>query len=352
MQYPIGINRTNETRLGKQVLENLVFGKLFTDHMFIADYFNGQWQNCRIEPYGNLLTAPSLYTMHYGQGIFEGMKAVKAASGEPLLFRPKDNWQRLNFSGHRMALPPVPEEIFMNGLSTLLKMDKDWIPTEDGSALYIRPFLFAMDTLIGIKPTEKFRFMIICSPVSKYYAQPVKILVADKYVRACQGGTGNVKAIGNYGATMLPMIEAKDKGYDQVLWMDGNEFKYLHEIGSMNVFVQIGDTFITPELDGCILEGITRDSIIKLLKDEGHKVEERKVAIDELVAAAEKGILNDAFGTGTAASLSHIALFGYQGKDLMVKPVEQRTISHQIKQRLDAIKCQAVPDKFGWVAGC
>jgi len=352
MEYPISITNVTESRLGKKALENLVFGKLFTDHMFIADFQDGKWQNCRIEPYGNIATAPSIYTMHYGQGIFEGMKAVRKQNGEPLLFRPMDNWNRINYSARRMALPEIPEELFMNGLKQLVHLDQNWIPTEEGSALYIRPFLFAADALIGIKPTEKFRFMIICSPVSKYYAQPVKILVADKYVRAFPGGTGDIKAVGNYGGTMLPMIEARNLGYDQVLWMDGNEFKFAHEIGSMNLFVQIGDTFITPNLDGCILEGITRDSVIKLLRDEGYKVEERPLVIDEIVEAAANGTLNDAFGTGTAASLSHIALFGYKGKDLLVAPMESRKISIAIKNRLDAIKCGDQPDLFNWVKTC
>jgi branched-chain amino acid aminotransferase len=187
------------------------------------------------------------------------------------------------------------------------------------------------------------------SPVSKYYSQPVKILVADKYVRACPGGTGDVKAAGNYGATMLPMLEAKQQGFDQVLWMDAFEFRYLNEIGSMNVFVQIGDTFLTPNIDGNILDGVTRKSVITLLKDEGHKVEERKIDIAEVVDAAEKGILNDAFGTGTAASLAPIDLFGYKGKILKVKPMEERTITNHIKQRLDAIKCGAEADKFSWI---
>ena len=215
--------------------------------------------------------------------------------------------------------------------------------------MYIRPFLYCSEELIGIKPTEKFKFEIIMSPVSKYYSDPVRILVADKYVRACPGGTGDIKSAGNYGATMFPMIEAKKQGFDQVLWMDAFEFKYLNEIGSMNVFVQIGDTFLTPELDGNILDGVTRRSIIQLLKDEGYKVEERKVDIAEVEQAADNGILNDAFGTGTAASLAPIALFGYKGKTLNVKPIEERKISAHIKHRLDAIKCGAEADKFNWV---
>jgi branched-chain amino acid aminotransferase len=352
MQYPIRIEKVAQSRVSQQPLTNLVFGKLFTDHLFIADFADGKWGNCHIAPYGPIATSPSLYTMHYGQGIFEGMKAVLNAEGTPMMFRPLDNLQRLNYGARRMALPEVPEEIFMNGLTQLLQLDKAWIPTEAGSALYIRPFLFATDSLIGIKPTEKFRFMIIATPVSKYYDKPVKILVADEYVRAFKGGTGDVKAIGNYGATMLPMIEARQKGYDQVLWMDGAEFKYAHEIGTMNFFVQIGDTFVTPNIDGCILEGITRKSVIALLKDGGYTVEERPITIDEIVDAADKGILNDAFGTGTAASLSHIELFGYQGRDLMVKPVVERTISTAIKNRLDNIKCGNEADKFNWVVPC
>ncbi|MEY2830075.1 MAG: hypothetical protein RIQ33_1933 [Bacteroidota bacterium] len=349
MSFPIKINKAAKSRLTEIELKGLAFGKTFTDHMLVAEYYDGKWQTAEILPYGLIPTAPSVYSLHYGQSIFEGMKAVKNAEGNAMMFRPLENWKRLNYSGHRMALPEVPEDLFMNGLRELLKLDKDWIPQEEGSALYIRPFLYAADELIGIKPTEHFKFKIIMSPVSAYYADPVRILVADKYVRACPGGTGDVKAAGNYGATMLPMLEAKAKGFDQVLWMDGNEFRYLNEIGSMNVFVQIGDTFLTPDTDGNILDGITRKSIIALLKDEGYKVEERKIDIQELVDAAEKGILNDAFGTGTAASLAPIKLFGYKDKIIEVKPVEQRSITKHIKARLDAIKCGAEADKFNWV---
>jgi branched-chain amino acid aminotransferase len=349
MSYPISIHKTEKSRLNETPLTNLAFGKIFTDHMLEADYYDGKWQNCSIIPYDLLPTSPSVYALHYGQSIFEGLKAVRNSEGNPMLFRAIDNWKRLNYSAHRMALPETPKDLFMDGLKELLKLDKNWIPTEEGSALYIRPLLYCAEDLIGIKPTEVFKLRIMMSPVSKYYDKPVKILVADKYVRACAGGTGDVKAAGNYGGTMLPMLEAKQKGFDQVLWMDAAEFRYLNEIGSMNIFVQIGDTFLTPELDGNILDGVTRRSVIALLKDEGYKVEERKIDIAEVAAAAAKGILNDAFGTGTAASIAPIDSFGYQGNILQVKPMSERKISTHIKQRLDAIKCGAEADKFGWI---
>ncbi len=349
MSFPISIHPIEKSRLSGVDLKHLTFGKEFTDHMLVADFYDGKWQKCEIVPYGLVPTSPSIYALHYGQSIFEGMKAVLDKAGNPMLFRPMDNFHRLNYSGKRMAMPQLPEDIFMNGLMELLKLDKNWIPKEEGSALYIRPFMYCADELIGIKPTEVFQFKIIMSPVSKYYNDPVKILVADKYVRASHGGTGDIKAAGNYGGTMLPMIEAKQKGFDQVLWMDAVEYKYLNEIGSMNVFVQIGDTFLTPDLDGNILDGVTRRSVIALLKDEGYKVEERKISIDEIVAAADKGILNDAFGTGTAASIAPIDLFGYNDKTLKVKPVAERKISNHILHRLDAIKCGNEADKFGWV---
>jgi branched-chain amino acid aminotransferase len=248
-----------------------------------------------------------------------------------------------------MALPIVPEEIFMNGLKQLITLDKNWIPEEEGSALYIRPFTYANEELIGIRPTEHFRFMIICSPVSKYYSTPVKIKVADKYVRAFHGGTGDAKAIGNYGATMQPMLEAKQEGFDQVLWMDGLHFKYVQEIGSMNVFFQIGHEFITPNLDGCILAGVTRDSVIKLLQKNGYSITERPIDIEEIVTAYNNGTLNDAFGTGTAASIAPIHSFGYKGQVLTVKPIEQRAISAAIKAELDGIKHGLLPDVFNWI---
>ncbi len=347
MSYPISITKTKESRLPGVDLSNLAFGKIFTDHVFIADYANGEWNDFRIEPYGDLMMSPSMSTLHYGQSIFEGLKAFKSATGEVNLFRPTDNANRLNYSAHRLAIPEIPVDLFMQAVTELVALDKNWIPQEEGASLYLRPFVFCSEEVIGIKPTENFRFMIIASPVGKYYTQPVKILVADKYVRAFHGGTGDVKACGNYGASMLPMIEAKKAGYDQVLWMDGVEFKYVHEIGSMNVFFQIGDTFITPHLDGCILDGVTRRSVIELLKQNGHKIEERAITIDELVDASNKGILHDAFGTGTAASIAPIALLGYHGKDYIL-PTD-RPISVEIKKQLDDIRYGRAADTNGWV---
>ena len=343
------ITRVQRSKLKDISLENIPFGKYFTDHMLEVDYENGEWQTPAIKPYQALQLEPSLAALHYGQAIFEGVKAYKDAEGNPSIFRPLDNMRRFNLSAERMQMPVVPEEIFLEGMRQLVDIDRDWIPDKENHSLYIRPFMFSSDEAIGVRPSDKYKFLIILSPTGPYYANPMRIYVEEKYVRAVEGGYGFAKAAGNYGGALLASAEAHKKGYDQVLWMDAFEHKYVQECGTMNVFFIIGDTVITPGLEnGTILAGVTRDSAIAILKHKGYTVEERQLSIDEIISAYEAGSLKEIFGTGTAATISLIRELRY--KDYIMKfPVESWTIAPGVKQTMDAIKYGQEPDIFGWL---
>ncbi|MBC8172718.1 MAG: branched-chain amino acid aminotransferase [Chitinophagales bacterium] len=330
--------------------ENLPFGKVFTDHMFVADYMNGQWVNCIIKPLADLSLHPATAVLHYGQGIFEGMKAFKNNEGEVQIFRPHMNFDRMNVSAARMAMPPIPEELFMEALTTLVRMDSDWIPDTGDGSLYIRPFMFAADEYVGIKPSDNFKLIMFCCPVSKYYQKPVRVYMSDKYVRAFPGGTGAVKAIGNYGATMMPLREIRSKGYDQILWLDGISFSRIQEIGTMNVFLVIDNVVLTvPTTEGTILEGITRDSCITLLKDRGYKLEIRDITVEEIISALKSGRMQDAFGAGTAATVAPIGEIGYKDQHYILPDADTREISNWLKNELWGIRKGLIEDKFGWM---
>ncbi len=349
MAISIKINKTQHSRIHNVDFENIQFGTIFSDHMFRVDYSDGEWKNPQILPYGDILLAPSLSALHYGQSIFEGMKAFKDQNGKAQLFRPVENIERMNLSAKRMAMPELPEEIFIEGLKQLVKIDEQWIPTKIGSALYLRPFMFATDDYVGVRPSKNFTFIIFTCPVNSYYPKPINVIVEEKYVRAFNGGVGFVKAAGNYGASMLPTFEAQQKGYDQIIWTDGREHEYVEESGTTNLFFVIGDTVLTPNIDGTILQGITRKSCIQVLKDRGFKVEERKISMKEIAEAYDKGILKDAFGTGTAAIIAKIAGINYKGKDLILPPVEEREVSNLLYNTLGGIYTSQVEDKFGWI---
>lgn len=349
LEYPIKITVTKHSMLGEVDFNNIPFGKYFSDHMFVADYHDGKWQNCEIMPFQNISLNPSTSALHYGQAIFEGMKAFKDQKGQPQLFRPIDNFKRFNISAKRMAMPEVPEEIFISGLKELIKLDAAWIPTGDDCSLYIRPVMFATDDHVGVRVSESYKLVIFTSPAGAYYTKPVKVLVADKYVRAASGGVGYAKAAGNYGAALLPTKEAQAKGYDQIIWMDAKEFKYVQESGTMNVFFVINNVVITPELDGSILDGVTRRSVIQLLRDKGIRVEERKISMDEVYTAYKNGTLQEAFGVGTAATIAHIAIIGYNDEDLILPQIETRKFSPHLKNELQDIRTSKIPDAHGWM---
>lgn len=347
--FPINVKKAESSRIHLLDKNNIQFGKLYSDHMLVADFENGEWKQPEIIPYGNISMSPATSFIHYGQSIFEGVKAYKDPEGNPVIFRPYDNWKRFNRSAERIGLPYVPEDIFMEGMRQVIELDRDWVPDAARTSLYIRPFMMAVDEFIGIKPTTKFRFMIITSPAGPYYADPVSIYVDDMYVRAFPGGIGYTKAAGNYGASMYPMTEVRKKGFDQILWMDGFEHKYVQEIGTMNVFFVIGDTVITPELSDTILEGVTRDSVITLLKDNGYDVEERPLHIDEIVEASKAGQLKEAFGTGTAASIAPISDLTYQDKKMTLPEQDTWQIAPWLLQELNDIRYCKKEDTRGWV---
>jgi branched-chain amino acid aminotransferase len=345
----ISVQKIEKSRISELDLNNIQFGKLYSDHMLIAEYENGAWKQPQIMPFHYLTLSPATTFMHYGQAIFEGVKAYKDPQGNPIIFRPYDNWKRFNRSAERMAMPDVPEELFMDGIRELVNLDKDWIPTAEGTSLYLRPFMIATDEFIGVKPAEKFMFIIITSPAGPYYAKPVSIYVQDKFVRAFPGGIGFTKAAGNYGACMYPTQEIRKMGYDQILWTDGYEFKYVQEIGTMNVFFVIGDKVLTPETGDTILEGVTRDSVITLLREKGITVEERKISIEEIEAAYDAGQLKEAFGTGTAASISHIAKLTHNDKVMDLEHVDGWDITNFLKKELSDIRYGRKADTHGWI---
>jgi branched-chain amino acid aminotransferase len=347
--YTVPVTKAERSRLQDISLENIPFGKYFTDHMLEADYENGEWTNVEIRPYQPLLLNPSLAALHYGQAIFEGIKAYRNPAGEAFIFRPYDNFKRFNISAERMQMPTVPEELFMEGMRSLVALDSNWIPAGENHSLYIRPFMFSSDELIGVRPSETYKFMIIMSPTGPYYSAPMRIYVEEKYTRAAPGGVGYAKAAGNYGASMYVTAEAKKKGYDQVLWTDVYEHKYVQEIGTMNVFFVIGDTAVTPDLSsGTILSGVTRDSIMTILGDMGLRVEEKPVSIDSLIEAYKKGMLKEVFGTGTAATVSLIRELKY--KDFVMHfDTDSWKVTPEIKKRLDDIREGRAADAHGWM---
>jgi branched-chain amino acid aminotransferase len=346
---PIQVQKVAKSRLPEVDFQKLAFGKVYTDHMFMADFKDGEWKNARILPYGHMPISPATPALHYGQSIFEGMKAYANASGETLTFRPLDNWRRLNLSGERMCMPAVPEELFMEGLSAVVALDRKWIPSGAGSSLYIRPFLFSADEYIGIRPSEDFTFMIILCPVGPYYSTPVKVKIETHYTRAVEGGTGYAKAGGNYGGAIYPTKLANKEGFDQLIWTDGKDHRYIEESGTMNVMFVINDVLVTPSLSDSILAGITRDSVLKLARHWNLKVEERKIGVEELVSALEKGEVSEAFGAGTAATIAHIDMIGYEGKKYQLPSVADRKISNKIYQELEGIKRGEKPDPFNWM---
>lgn len=345
----IKVDKIAQSRIGEVDFNNIPFGREFADHCFIADYENGEWRDFRVQPYGKMMFTPAMLALHYGQTIFEGMKAYRNDNDEILMFRPMDNFARLNRSAKRMCMPTIPESLLMDALKELLKIDKDWVPQSKDSSLYIRPFMFATDEFIGVKPSEKYRCVMFTCPVGPYYSTPLKVMVEPHYTRASKGGTGSAKSGGNYGGALYPTKLAQEKGYHQLLWTDAVEHKYIEESGTMNVMFQIGDKLVTPPTGDTILEGITRDSVLKLASSLGIKVEERRISIDELAEAYDKGQLLDAFGVGTAATIAQIELIGYKGRNLILPPVEERKMSKLIADELTSIRYGQVKDKFGWM---
>ncbi|MFP4661858.1 MAG: branched-chain amino acid aminotransferase [Halanaerobiales bacterium] len=333
--------------------KNLGFGTDFTDHMFIMDYEKGKgWHDPRIVPYGPFEVPPSMSTFHYGQAVFEGMKAYKGPEGQILLFRPKKNMERLNESNKRMCIPEIDTEFCLEAIKELVNVDRDWVPGAEGTSLYIRPFIIATDPALRLKPSTSYKFIVILSPVGAYYPQgidPVDIYVETKYVRAVKGGTGFAKTSGNYAASMIAQANAAEKGFVQVLWLDGFERKYVQEVGSMNVFFKIDGEVITPELDGSILPGITRNSVIELVRSWGIPVKESQITIGGVYQAHAEGRLEEVFGTGTAAVISPVGSLHWEGKEIKINDGEIGELSGKTYDSITGIQTGKLEDPFDWI---
>lgn len=341
------VEKSKSTKINEVDFDNLAFGSVYTDHMLVADFKDGTWSVPKIVPYGPISLDPAAKIFHYGQSIFEGMKAYKDIDGQIWLFRPKDNHARLNKSAKRMAIPEIPQEYFMEGLKALLELEKDWIPQKAGSSLYIRPFIFASGKGFHASPANEYKFMIALAPSGAYFSGKVKVLIEETYARAANGGVGYAKAGGNYAAQFYPTKLAADKGYQQVVWTDDNNHEYIEEAGAMNIFVRINDTLITAPTNDRILDGITRKSILELADDMGIPTEVRKIKVSEVVEAVENGSLKEMFGAGTAAVVSPISGFGYRGMDYQLPELEN-SYAASLKKRITDIQYNRTEDPFGW----
>lgn len=351
--YNIRFERSQNLKEKPKDESKLSFGDVFTDHMFVMNYDEGKgWHDPRVVPYGPISLEPSAMVFHYAQEAFEGLKAYRTEDNRVLLFRPDQNFERMNTSNERLCIPFIDEKLALEGLKKLIDIERDWVPSSPGTSLYIRPFVIATDPHIGVRPAKQYMFFIILAPVGAYYREginPVKIYVETKYVRAVRGSTGHIKTGGNYASSLKSQAEAMEKKYTQVLWLDGVERKYIEEVGTMNVFFKIGDQVITPALEGSILPGITRKSTIDLLRSWGMKVVERRISIDELAEAYDKGELKEAFGTGTAAVISPIGHLNWGDKKIMdINNGEIGEVSQRLYDTLTGIQGGRLPDPFGW----
>lgn len=344
----IEVSRTLNSRLETTDFANLPFGRSFSDHMFVADYESGEWKNFQIVPFADISVSPAASALHYGQAIFEGIKAYKQVDGHISIFRPLKNFERFNISADRMAMPAVPEEVFMGGLTQLVSFDKDWVPSNEGSSLYIRPFMFATDPILGVHASDTYKFIIITGPSGAYYSKPLKVKIETQYSRAAEGGVGYAKTAGNYARSLYPTKLAQQQGYDQLIWTDAKEHAYIEESGTTNVMFVINDTLITPSTRDTILDGVTRHSILDLASSWGMPIEERRVTVKEVVEAARKGNLQDAFGAGTAATVAPIAEITYHDETFVLPAPATRSFSNKALKTLNEIRYGKIPDEFGW----
>ena len=343
----IEIVKAKTTKINAVDFDNLKFGHVFSDHMLECNFKAGKWEAPKIVPYHSISLDPSSKIFHYGQSVFEGMKAYKDANDDVFLFRPLDNCKRLNISSKRLAIPELPENYFMDGLTALLKVDSDWIPKKEGSSLYIRPFIFASGNGFHASPADEYKFIICTAPSGSYFSGKVKVLIEEKYSRSANGGVGFAKAGGNYAGQFYPTQLAIEKGYQQVIWTDDNAHEYIEEAGAMNIFVRINDTLITGPTSDRILDGITRKSIIQIAKTEGISVDVRKISVSEVVAAAKDGSLKEMFGAGTAAVISPISGFGYRDVDYDLPELEN-TYASSLKKIITDIQTNKTDDPYGW----
>lgn len=346
-KYAITIEKTKNSRLNQVDFDDLKFGQIMSDHMLVAEYDDGDWQQVSIIPYQDLVISPALSSIHYGQSIFEGVKAYKFKDGTVSIFRPDQNWERFNRSAARLQMPEVPREIFLDGLKKLLQVDSGWVPDRTGTSLYIRPFMFATESALGVHPSKSYKFIIITSPVGAYYSKPLKLKVETHYTRAAEGGVGFSKNAGNYALSLYPTQLANDEGFDQLMWTDAKEHRYIEEAGTANLIFQIGNKIITPH-GNTILHGITRKTIMELAESWGYETEQRKVSVQELLDGIKEGVVLDAFAAGTAATVTPISTIGYNGELFELPAVETREFSKRVLDYLNQLRYGEVEDPFGW----
>jgi branched-chain amino acid aminotransferase len=344
----IKITKTSKSRLPETDLSNLVFGRTFSDHMLVADYADGEWKNFEILPYGEITVSPGISALHYGQSFFEGIKAYKHSDGKVSIFRPDKNAKRFNKSAERLCMPTIPEDVFLQSLAAVVDIDRDWIPAEAGHSLYIRPFMFATDQYLGVAPSKTYKYMVLLCPVGPYFTKPLRVKIETHYTRSAEGGMGYAKSSGNYGGSMYPAKKATEEGFDQLIWTDAKEHKYIEEMGAANAMFVLDGKLITPLAEDTILDGVTRDTVIALANDWGFPVEERKVSIAEIIEGAKSGKLTDAFGAGTAATIAPVGSINYDGEEYTLIDPSQREFSQKVLKTLDAIRYGNGPDTHGW----
>lgn len=342
------ISPISSSRLPQVDFENLTFGRTFSDHMFTMDFEDGKWQQGRIEPYGPMTMSPATMVFHYGQAIFEGMKAYRQADGTVSLFRPGRNIERFNLSARRMCMPEIDPQIFMDALVQLVSLDQAWVPDREGASLYIRPFMIATDSFVGVRPSERYTFSIFTCPVNAYYKDPVKVKVETKYTRAAPGGTGFAKAAGNYAASLYPSKLAQEQGFHQLLWTDAVEHAYIEESGTMNAMFVMDGVLTSPQTSETILSGVTRDSVLKLASDLNIPIAERRIAVAELQEGLRTGRVTEAFGVGTAATIAPMALIAFEEEQLELRAYSEWKVAPRIAVELDALRRGRIEDRFGW----
>ena len=343
------INPISKSRIDEIDFENLTFGRSFADHMLVAEYADGAWQSVTIQPYGPLSYQPAMMSLHYGQAIFEGMKAYRSKNDDILVFRPEENFKRFNKSALRMCMPEVPEEIFLGGLKQLLQLDKAWVPAKEGCSLYIRPFMFATDEYVGVSPSTTYKFIIFNCPVGSYYAKPLRVRVETNYIRAAKGGVGFSKNAGNYGGSLYPTQLANKDGYDQIIWTDAATHEFVEEAGTMNLMFVINGALVTAPTGDTILDGVTRKSVLQIAKDWGLKVEERQLTVKELVQGIKDGSVTEAFGAGTAAVIAPICTIGYDGQDYNLPERKESDFSSKVYKEINQIRLGEVEDTRNWI---
>ena len=345
----VTIQKTPKSRLSEVDFDNLAFGRSFADHMLVAEYADGEWKSAKIQPYGPLSYQPAMMSIHYGQAIFEGMKAYRSKKGEVLVFRPEENMKRFNKSAVRMCMPEVPEELFLGGLKQLIELDNAWVPEKEGCSLYIRPFMFATDEYVGVSPSTTYKFIIFNCPVGSYYSKPLRVRVETEYIRAAKGGVGFAKNAGNYGGSLYPTIEANKAGYDQIIWTDAATHQYVEEAGTMNLMFVINGALVTAPTGDTILDGVTRKSVIQIAKDWGVDVQERLLSVKELVEGISSGAVTEAFGAGTAAVIAPIQTIGFDGKDYELPARKETDFSAKVYNEISQIRLGEIADTRGWI---